>query len=88
MVSTKEGGLFELSKNDDLLAAPGLSAMVNNVSDNGMGGAVINNVNTRGLEKQNQQTNQKMDRLISVMENAPKQIGKKVGSKFETIRNS
>ena len=25
MVSTKEGGLFELSKNDDLLAGPGLS---------------------------------------------------------------
>ena len=89
-VATKEGQYFELSKNDDLLAAPGLSGFMNNVVNGGGigGGAVINNVNTRGLEKQNQQTNQKMDRLISVMENAPKQIGRKVGSKFETIRNS
>jgi hypothetical protein len=32
MVSTKEGGLFELSKNDDLIAAPGLSERLQNNS--------------------------------------------------------
>lgn len=31
-ISTKEGGLFELSKNDDLIAAPGLSKSVANTS--------------------------------------------------------
>jgi hypothetical protein len=34
-VSTKEGGLFELSKNDDLLAGPGLADKNNNSSVNG-----------------------------------------------------
>ena len=31
VVSTKEGGLFELSKNDDLVAAPGLSKTLSNM---------------------------------------------------------
>ena len=30
-MSTKEGGLFELSKNDDLVAAPGLSKTLSNM---------------------------------------------------------
>jgi hypothetical protein len=30
MISTKEGGLFELSKNDDLVAAPGAAARMKN----------------------------------------------------------
>ena len=35
MVSTKEGGLFNLSKNDDLLAGPGIAkASANNVQSN------------------------------------------------------
>jgi len=29
-VSTKEGGLFELSPNDDLIAAPGAAAAISN----------------------------------------------------------
>jgi hypothetical protein len=33
VVSTKEGGLFELSKNDDLVAAPGLSQTLSNTSN-------------------------------------------------------
>ena len=37
-VSTKEGGLFELSKNDDLLAGPGLA---DKASEGGVGGGSI-----------------------------------------------
>jgi hypothetical protein len=33
VVSTKEGGLFELSKNDDLVAAPGLSKTLSNMEN-------------------------------------------------------
>jgi len=36
MVSTKEGGLFELSPNDDLVAFPGASKMANNTSSGGI----------------------------------------------------
>ena len=36
VVSTKEGGLFELSPNDDLIAAPGASKMANNTSSGGI----------------------------------------------------
>jgi len=36
MVSTKEGGLFELSPNDDLVAFPGASKMANNTSNGGV----------------------------------------------------
>ena len=36
-VSTKEGGLFELSKNDDLLAGPGLA----DKNGGGVGGSSI-----------------------------------------------
>ena len=35
MVSTKEGGLFELSPNDDLVAAPGASAALAGASGGG-----------------------------------------------------
>ena len=38
-ISTKEGGLFELSPNDDFMAAPGLS---NALENSGKGGVVIN----------------------------------------------
>jgi hypothetical protein len=38
MVSTKEGGLFKLSKNDDLIAAPGASTALANLSNNTGGG--------------------------------------------------
>jgi hypothetical protein len=49
-VSTKEGGLFELSPNDDLIAAPGAAdAMAGGVSGNasaGGGGAIAGLVNS------------------------------------------
>jgi hypothetical protein len=35
-ISTKEGGLFELSKNDDIMAAPGLSDAMSNKSSGGL----------------------------------------------------
>jgi hypothetical protein len=65
-VSTKEGGLFQLSANDDLLAAPGLSAAVN-----GMGGsAVVNTTDTSKMENQQAASNEKLDRMVSVLEGA------------------
>ena len=42
MVSTKEGGLFELSPNDDLVAAPGAADALANASANGDGGINVN----------------------------------------------
>jgi hypothetical protein len=36
-ISTKEGGLFNLSKNDDVLAGPGLASKVKNSESNSMG---------------------------------------------------
>ena len=57
-VSTKEGGLFKLSKNDDLIAAPGASTALANAA-NGGGGAgmqAMANViaaNTKAMERLN-----------------------------------
>ena len=48
-ISTKEGGIFEFSKNDDILAAPGLSAAVSGM---GGGGNVIANVDTTRMERE------------------------------------
>jgi hypothetical protein len=46
MVSTKEGGLFSLSDNDDVIAAPGLSNLINS-SNQGTGTTtVVNNSNS------------------------------------------
>jgi hypothetical protein len=42
VVSTKEGGLFELSPNDDLVAAPGAADAFANASANGEGGINVN----------------------------------------------
>ena len=47
MVSTKEGGLFELSSNDDLVAFPGASKMANNASNGDVG--VVNNTSSGGI---------------------------------------
>tara|TARA_R110001632_G_scaffold90220_1_gene193964 strand:- start:775 stop:3186 length:2412 start_codon:yes stop_codon:yes gene_type:complete len=47
MVSTKEGGLFELSPNDDLIAYPGASKMANDASNGGAG--VVNNTSSSGI---------------------------------------
>lgn len=56
-VSTKEGGLFKLSKNDDLIAAPGASSALANASNAGGGGAMqgimagIIQANTKAMER-------------------------------------
>jgi len=39
-VSTKEGGLFELSPNDDLIAAPGAGKALSGEGGNGGGGGI------------------------------------------------
>ena len=59
MISTKEGGLFEMSNNDDILAGPGIASAV------GGGGS-----NTAGLESKQNKTNEKLERVASVLEGA------------------
>jgi len=61
MVSTKEGGLFKLSKNDDLMAGPGLSGALG-----GGGGGT----DTSRLEGKQNETNSKLERVASVLEGA------------------
>ena len=62
-VSTKEGGLFELSPNDDFMAAPGLAGAVGGGGNAGGGG-------TARMESQQAESNQKLDRMVNVLENA------------------
>ena len=63
MISTKEGGLFEMSKNDDVLAGPGLAKAA--------GGAnVVNTTDTSQLENNQNLTNSKLERVASVLEGA------------------
>ena len=65
-LTTGEGEMFSFSKNDDVLAAPGLSAAVN-----GMGGsAVVNTTDTSKMENQQAASNEKLDRMVSVLEGA------------------
>ena len=45
-------------------------------------------VQAEGLEELFNRTNQKLDQLISVMLDQPKKIGKKVGSRFDSLKNS
>jgi hypothetical protein len=60
-ISTKEGGLFELSKNDDLIAAPGAAAKM----QSGGGTTVVkqDNSETNNLLKQLISTNQEGNQL-------------------------
>jgi len=58
-ISTKEGGLFNMSKNDDILAGPGLAGA--------MGGG---RVDTSKLEALQSETTQKLERVAAVLENA------------------
>ena len=63
MISTKEGGLFEMSKNDDILAAPGLAGAVA-----GGGGATnVTNVDTSGIERGNAEVKGEMAGLRAEM---------------------
>jgi len=64
MVSPKEGGLFELSKNDDLMAAPGLAGAIGG----GTGGG--GRVDTSKLEALQSETTQKLERVAAVLEGA------------------
>lgn len=55
-VSTKEGGLFKLSKNDDLIAAPGASTALANAANSGGGAGMqamagIIAANTKAMER-------------------------------------
>lgn len=52
-VSTKEGGLFELSGNDDLIAAPGAGNAVTAAANGGGNSALISEVRTLiGINRQ------------------------------------
>jgi len=59
-ISTKEGGLFELSPNDDVLAAPGLGAAMQNAgggggiaaTSDGEGGGIVTLINSLIAEMQ------------------------------------
>ena len=64
MVSTKEGGLFELSPNDDLIAAPGASRALQNMSQSG--GSVVQPINMVN------QSDNTTDKLISTIERLEK----------------
>jgi hypothetical protein len=84
MVSTKEGGLFEMSPNDDIMAAPGLAAAMG-----GGGGGV--NIDTRGIEKGNAEVKNEMSELRKEMSQyfgfggtVANTIGTKVGDKLVT----
>jgi len=69
-ISTKEGGLFELSPNDDIVAAPGASAALANASS---GGGTLANASSGGgtsvsmqkLEQLQAQTNALLNRIAS-----------------------
>ena len=61
-ISTKEGGLFEMSKNDDILAGPGLAEAG--------GGTVGVGVDTSRLEALQSETTQKLERVAAVLEGA------------------
>ena len=72
-------------KDDDILMAPGIAGAK---AAGGGGTTNVTNVDNSGIEKQGAQTNQKLDQLISVMLDQPKKIGKKVGSRFDSLKNS
>jgi hypothetical protein len=63
MVSTKEGGLFSLSNNDEFAAAPGL-------------GDIINRPGQTVVAQDNSEMLSKFDALIAKMENVSSGIGK------------
>ena len=64
IVSTKEGGVFELSPNDDLVAAPGASRALQNMSQGG--GSISQPTNIIA------QSNNGTDKLISTIERLEK----------------
>ena len=82
--TTGEGERFSFSKNDDVLAAPGLSAAVNGMG----GGTVVNNVDTSKMEKATAKVESKLDEVITVLVDQPKKFGKKVTQGFDGVVNS
>jgi hypothetical protein len=58
-ISTKEGGLFELSPNDDIVAAPGASAVMKAATQGG------GNISSAKLEQLQSQTNTLLSQLLS-----------------------
>ena len=90
MVSTKEGGLFEMSKNDDLLAGPGLSKALLG----GGGTTVVQADNTQvkmELKKNTEETKglrADLNRYFGFGGTVANQVGSKVGSANEKLVNS
>lgn len=58
-ISTKEGGLFELSPNDDIVAAPGASTVMKAATQGG------GNISSAKLEQLQSQTNTLLSQLLS-----------------------
>lgn len=74
-ISTKEGGLFQLSKNDDVIAAPGLASAMS-------GGGTANTGGSTGGSTDMSTTNALLNQLItniSALSNRPVQI--KIGDR-------
>jgi hypothetical protein len=74
MVSTKEGGLFEMSKNDDILAGPGLAG--------GIGGSAINTTDTSKMEQKQDKQNETLNKLLTVMDGAFGDGGRGIAKKL------
>ena len=53
-----------MSKNDDIMAAPGLASKLAG------GGTTVNTTDTLKLETQQRSTNDKLERVASILENA------------------
>ena len=64
-ISTKEGGLFELSKNDDIIAAPGVASRMQSSNQ------------TNILPQDNSETNRLLEKLISTNSQGYQRLDKK-----------
>jgi len=82
MVSTKEGGLFSLSPNDDLVAAPGLSSYLSNGGES----STMMQVNNSGIESLLREQNQLLSNLIQATSQPVKiNIGNKTIEEIDRV---
>jgi hypothetical protein len=76
-ISTKEGGLLEVSPNDDVVAAPGIASNMSNSVAGGDSSAVVAALNKQNLLLQ---------QIASAISNPPPvQIGPKVISELSSV---
>ena len=86
MISPKEGGIYNLSPNDDFMAAPGLATAFAN------GGNSVNGYGQTDAfaqqSKVQEETNKTLDKVLSVLTDAPKKTAKYTGQRFNEARNA